>query len=157
MDPAQTQYIDVLYIPGKTMYGTLPARLEWKPDNTITLTTVEGTAEAPLYKQVLNTPVAKIQKISSMLDEIKIITETSKVRMSVAQYSTPAVAAGGIAGVAVGYGMYKKTGADIWLQRFKDNGVHVSRLGYGAIFGIALGVAVAIIAVAFGIFLIIEK
>jgi hypothetical protein len=157
MDSTQPYYIDVLYIPGKTMYGTLPARLEWKADNTLTLTTVEGTKEAPVYKELFNSPVGQIKKVSSMLDELKIFTQSGVFRISVAQHSTPFIAAGGPAGAAVGYGMYKKSGADKWLARLKENGVKVSRLGYGGLLGVAFLGAIVVIGISLGIFFLLEQ
>ena len=154
MNPQQSAYIDVMYIPGITVHGMTRARLEWKLDNTITLTTAEGTPEQPIYKEIMNVPVSDIKKVKSVIDEIKIVTPKASYRMSVAQYSTPAIAGGGVAGTAVSYGMYKKSGADKWLQRFKDNGVAVSRLGFGAFIGIALAGAAVVIAIALGIFLL---
>lgn len=144
--PQPPTYIDVTYIPGVTVYGTLAARLQWSADNRLSLTAVEGTAEAPVYKELFNVPVGEIVSVRSMLDEIKIVTKQGKFRISVSHSSTPVIAAGGAVGIAAAYGMYKKTGADKWIARFREHGVSVRRIGYGAIVGIALGVSALLIA-----------
>lgn len=140
-------YLDVIYNPGITVYGQLRARLVWTKDDKLSLTTVEGTPETPIYNELFNVPIGEIVKISSIMDEIRIVTPQGKFRVSVAANSTPAIAAGGVAGAAVAYGMYKKSGADKWIERFRAHGVAVSRLGYGAVYAFAGGIAVLLIAI----------
>ncbi len=146
--PNTPTFIDVMYIPGFTVYGMVRARLELTPDNHLKLTTAEGTADAPVYKEIFNVPLSDIVKINSMVDQLTIVTKTGKHRVTVAQYSTPAVATGGVAGAAVAHGMYKKSGAEQWVQQLKDKGVQVKRFGYGKLYGFAFLGAMAFIVVA---------
>lgn len=148
-------HIDVSYYPGITVYGMLPARLELKNDRLV-LTTVEGTKEAPIYKEVFNVALGEIEKVQSILDEIRVKTGGKSHRVSVAQYSTPAIAAGGVAGTALAAGMYHKSGASAFISHLRDKGITVTRLGYGKMFGLAAIAAVVLIAVALGIFFIVE-
>lgn len=152
--PSTKTYIDVTYFPGMTTFGTLPARLEVKDDRLV-LTTSEGTKESPIYKEVFNASIAEIQKVRSMLDEMRIVINDKSHRVSVAQYASPVMAAGGVAGTAVAAGMYKKTGADQFLALLKDKGVTVSHLGFGKTFGLAAIVAILLVAIALGIFFLI--
>jgi len=152
----QLTHIDGTYYPGVTVYGALAARLELKGDRLI-LTTVEGTAEAPINKEIFNCALSEVQKIRSMLDEIRITVDGKSYRMSVAQYAGPVMASGGVAGTAVAAGMYKKSGADVFLQTLRNKGVTISRIGYGKVFGIAVIIAVVLIAILAGIFLLTEQ
>lgn len=149
-------HLDVSYFPGITVYGMLPARLELKDDRLV-LTTVEGTKEAPVYTEIFNVALGEIKKVQSILDEIRVKTGGKSHRVSVAQYATPVMAAGGVAGTAVAAGMYHKSGASAFLGQLREKGVSVSRLGYGKMFGIAAAAAVALIAVGIAIFFLIEQ
>lgn len=153
--PQQATYIDVAYYPGITVYGMLPARLELKGDRLV-LTTVEGTNESPIYKEIFNIALSEIQKVKSMLDEIKVVIAGKSYRVSVAQYAIPAMATGGIAGAAVAAGMYQKSGARAFLNALREKGITVSRIGYGKVFVIALVGAIVLIAAIAGIYLLTQ-
>ena len=156
-NPTIPTFIDVMYTPGLTVYGMLKARLELTPDDHLKLTTVEGTAEAPVYKEVFNMPLTDIVKINSTVDQLTIVTKTGKYRVSVAQYSTPAIATGGVAGAAVAYGMYKRSGAEQWVNNLKDKGVQVKRFGYGKLYGVAFLGAAVFIAVAVLVYFLLNQ
>lgn len=152
----QSSYIEVTYFPNATTYGTIAARLQWEGSGRITLTTVEGTSENPIYTQLFDLPVGEIKKVKSMIDEIKIYTNSTKYRVSVSPSSQAVLVAGGLPGVVAANAMYRMTNVDELLERFRQGGVAVTRIGYGAFYGIALGGAVLLVAVLFGIFLLVE-
>lgn len=142
----QVTYLDVTFIPGVTVYGSGPARLSWANDR-LTLTKVTGTKQEPVYTEVFNVGAGEIEKVSIMVDEVRVFVNGKRYRMSVAQYSTPLIGAGGVAGVAVAAGMYKKSGASHLIEWLTQKGIRVTRFGYGALIGVAVGVAVLAIAI----------
>lgn len=82
-----------------------------------------------------------------MLDQIRFYINGKRYTVSVAQYSTPVIATGGVVGVAVGAGMYQKSGAPKLLEWLTSKGVRVTRFGYGALVGAAVGAAVVIMGI----------
>lgn len=140
---SQQSHMDVTYLPGRTIYGSGPARLVWTDDR-ITLTKVEGTKDAPIYTEVFNAGIGQIEKVSVMLDQIRFYISGKHYNVSVAPLSTPAIAVGGAAGLAVGAGMYQSSGAPKLIAWLQSKNVRVKRFGYGALIGIALGVAVLV-------------
>jgi len=138
-------YIDVTYYPGVTVYGATPARLEVKGDR-LTLTTAEGTPEQPVYNEVFNISFSEVKKVRSLLDEIRITLADKSYRMSVAQYSTPAIAVGGVVGAVAATNMHRRSGAVAFLQTLRERGVPVSYVGYAKGFGIAALIAGVIFA-----------
>lgn len=144
----QQSYIDVTYIPGVTVYGSGPARLTWEDDK-IALTKVEGTKEAPVYTEVFTAGLGQIEKVVVVLDQIRFYVNGKRYNMSVAQYATPAVAVGGVAGIVVGASMYQKSGAPKLLEWLTAKGVRVKRFGYGALTGVAVGAAVVVMGIIF--------
>lgn len=158
METTSTQpktFIDVTYFPGRTIYGSLSARLEIVNEQ-LKLTTVEGTAEQPVYTELFNVPFNELEKVVVFADAIYVTVKQKKYRMSVAQHSTPAIAAGGVAGAGIAYGMYKKSGADDWISYLQSKGVPVKRIGYGKMFGLAAIIAVAMLAIAAFVYFLIE-
>lgn len=149
--PNQPTFIDVSYYPGMTVYGMLPARLELK-DGRLSLTTVEGTKEEPVYKELFNASVAEVKKVRSMLDEFKVTIGDKTYRMSVAQYSTPIVATGGVVGPGVAAGMYHKSGAPAFLDKLSQQGVMVTRFGYGKLVLISVAASIIFIGAIAGYF-----
>ena len=150
-------YLDVTYFPGSTVYGSVNARLEWTVNNHITLTTVEGTSEAPQYKQLFDVSLAEITSVRFTLDVVRFKTMQGTFRVSVAQYAGPAVATGGVAGIAVAYSLQKRSGVSTWEQRLKASGVRVIRFGFLKLFGITFGVVVLVIGAIIGVYMALEK
>lgn len=137
-------HMDVTYLPGRTVYGSGPARLVWADDR-ITLTKVEGTKDAPIYTEIFSAGIGQIEKVSVMLDRIRFYINGQHYNVSVAPLSTTAIAVGGAAGLAVGAGMYQSSGAPKLIAWLTSKNVRVKRFGYGALIGISFGVAALVI------------
>lgn len=161
MDPASSQsgpmYLDVTYFPGVTVYGSVNARLEWTASNRVTLTTVEGTPEAPLYKRILDVSLGEITSVHFTLDAVRFKTTQGTFRVSVAQYAGPAVATGSVAGAAVAYSLRKRSGVSAWERRLKASGVRVVSFGFLKLFGITLGVMILILGVIIAAYVAFEQ
>jgi len=147
-------YIDVLYYPNGTFYGATAARLVVTNDKRLVLTSAEGTPEAPVYKEIFNVTAGEVRKISLMVDQLTVKLTGKTHRMSVSQYMVPALAAGGIVGGAVAYGMEKKSGAAKFVAVLRSLGIPVSHMGIGKLYGISALIALALIAaIALGVYL----
>lgn len=136
--PDYLAYIDVLYMPGITVYGTLSGRLMLTKQGRLVLTTVEGTKEAPIYKEVMNVATGQIKKFRVTLDQVSIKTDDKVYRMSVAPYTVPMIATGGVAGGVAAYALYARSGAPSFIQTLRSQGIPVIYTGFAKIFGLTL-------------------
>jgi|GEM_PF-2905150 len=147
-------YIDVLYMPGITVYGTLSGRLMLTKQGRLILTTVEGTKEAPIYKEIMNVAAGQVKKIRITLDQLSIKTDDKVYRMSVAPYTVPMIATGGVVGSVAAYALYARSGAPSFIQTLRSQGMQVIYTGFAKIFGLTLLTLAGIFAVFIVSFLI---
>ncbi len=143
-----TTYIDGTYFPGVTVYGALAARLVITDDGRLVLTSAEGTPETPVYKEIFNVSAGEVRKISMTADQLTIKLAEKTYRMSVSQYVTPLIAAGGVVGAAVAYGLQRKSGAKAIVDALRALGIKVSYTGIGKLYAIAMAIALGVIVVA---------
>ena len=146
--PQATTYIDGMYFPGVTVYGSMAARLVITNDGRLVLTSVEGTSEMPVYKEIFNVSAGEVRKINVTADQLTIKLANKTHRMSVSQYVTPLIAAGGVVGGAVAYGLQQKSGAKAIAEALQALGIKVSYTGIGKLYLLAMIIALGIIAVA---------
>lgn len=144
--------LDGVYHPNITVYGTQSARLTWDAHGYIRLATASGTADSPLYTQLFHVTPSEVKKVTSMMDSIRITLTTNKsYQLSAVPEASLAVATTGVAGLVYSHHKYAKTPTDAWLQAFDESGVRVVRISYGKMVGIAVIIAVALIAVLAGV------
>lgn len=137
-----------MYFPGVTVYGSMAARLVVTDDGRLVLTSVEGTSEMPIYKEIFNVPVGEVRKINVTADQLTIKLANKTYRMSMSQYVTPLIAAGGVVGGAVAYGLQQKSGAKAMAEALRALGINVSYTGIGKLYAIAMLIALGVLAAA---------
>ena len=138
-----------MYFPGVTVYGSVAARLVITDGSKLVLTTVEGTSEQPVYKEVFDVSAGDVRKISLLADQLTIKLANKTYRMSISQYVTPLIAAGGVVGGAVAYGLEQKSGAKAFAEALRALGIKVSYTSVGKLYAIVIAIVIGLFAATF--------
>lgn len=148
--------MNVIYRPGVTVYGSLPAQLQWTEDDRVILTTVGGTPDAPVHQQLFNVHPGEFQSVKSTLDTLKFTLNGQSVSVSVIPQASIAMRTSSIYGLIAANSAYKKSGAETWLEALRAQGVTTSRFGYGKMVGAVGAGTIAFIAIVVAIVLVTE-
>jgi hypothetical protein len=139
---AQLQAI-VDYMPNVTIFGSKTVLLEWTADNRIRIYEMNfDTNQAT--GMMLDAPLTDIKKVTGSLNMLTFHVGDKTYRTLFARMQTAGV---GVVGAAYAYSELKASGASLWINKLKQNGIKVTLLGWKLSFLIAIGIVVIVAAI----------
>lgn len=139
---AQLQAI-VDYLPNITIFGSKTVLLEWGADNRIRMYEMNfDTNQATGI--MFDAAIGDIKKVSGSLNQLTFHIGDKTYR---ALFAAMATAGMGAVGVGVAINELNKSGAKLWIDKLKQNGVTVKIMGWKISFAIAIGLVVVITAI----------
>lgn len=139
---AQLQAI-VDLMPNVTIFGSKTVLLEWTADNRIRIYEMNfDTNQATGI--LLDAPLTDIKKVTGSINMLTFHIGDKTYRTLFARMQTAGV---GAAGAAIAYSELKASGASLWINKLKQNGIIISLFGWKASFAIAIGLVVVIAAI----------
>jgi len=137
--PAQLQAI-VDYMPNISVFGSKTVLLEWGADNRIRIYEMNfDTHQATGI--LLDAALTDIAKVTGSVNMLTFHVGGKTYRTLFARMATAGM---GAVGAGLALHELKKSGAKLWINKLKENGIKVRILGWGVSFAIAIGLVVVI-------------
>ncbi|HEY8886707.1 MAG TPA: hypothetical protein VIM31_04395 [Candidatus Microsaccharimonas sp.] len=136
---AQLQAV-VDYMPNVTVFGSKTVLLEWGADNRIRLYEMNfdtNQATGVMFDAALT----DIKKVTGSINMLTFHIGDKAYRTLFARMATAGI---GAVGVGIALKELNDSGAKLWINKLKQNGIKVRLLGWGASFAIAIGIVVVI-------------
>lgn len=146
--PAQLQAV-VDLLPNISVFGAKTVLIEWGADNRIRLFDMDFDTQQA--KGILfDAAIGDIKKVTGSVNMLTFHIDDKTYRTLFAAMRTAGVA--GAIGVGIALKELQASGAKLWINKLKQNGVKVSIFGWGKTFA----VAISLVAIVTGIVILIQ-
>jgi len=126
------------YLPGITIAGAESALLEWSADDRIKFFKMDFDRNQAT-EVLFDVPVQEVTNVAGTTAMLTLTVGGKKYNAQFNRTAAGMVGIGGVAGLALAAQSAKTTGAQAWINAFKDRGTPMKGYySYGKIFAIAL-------------------